>query len=270
VDNAMAQTSNGNILIGIGNKCLDVNGSNTANGAKVTLWDCHSGPNQKWKITNNGELRGLGNKCLDVNGSNTDNGAKITLWDCHGGPNQKWKLTRSGELRGLGDKCLDVNGSNTANGTPVILYSCTGNPNQKWRFPANKPKTNTTPANKVVNFSIVNATNYPANLYFLRDGERLYKAFNGKGSHTQRSAIGNNWRVRVKGVIIGTYTVRNPNQTLTISAETANAGPIFNQAEADQKCPQVARDRGMVWVGGWWTTVPNKMSVCELAKLGVR
>lgn len=43
-----------------------------------------------------------------------------------------------------------------------------------------------------------------------------------------------------------------------------NAGPIWNQQDAKRKCPQIARQNGGTWTGGWWTTVQGKMSVCEV------
>jgi rubredoxin len=43
------------------------------------------------------------------------------------------------------------------------------------------------------------------------------------------------------------------------------AGPIWNQMDADRKCPKVARDVGGTWTGQWHTTQPGRMSVCEVA-----
>lgn len=50
-------------------------------------------------------------------------------------------------------------------------------------------------------------------------------------------------------------------QTRTISVE---AGPIWNQSDAERKCPEVAKANGGAWNGQWRTTVPGRMSVCEL------
>ncbi|MGA8385076.1 MAG: mannan-binding lectin, partial [Candidatus Cybelea sp.] len=50
-------------------------------------------------------------------------------------------------------------------------------------------------------------------------------------------------------------------QTRTISVE---AGAIWNQADAQRKCPEVAKANGGTWNGQWRTTVPGRMSVCEL------
>jgi Mannan-binding protein len=40
-----------------------------------------------------------------------------------------------------------------------------------------------------------------------------------------------------------------------------NAGPIWNQGDAERKCPSVCRSPER-WNGQWRTTVPGKMSVC--------
>lgn len=50
-------------------------------------------------------------------------------------------------------------------------------------------------------------------------------------------------------------------QARTISVE---AGAIWNQADAQRKCPEVAKANGGTWNGQWRTTVPGRMSVCEL------
>jgi hypothetical protein len=50
-------------------------------------------------------------------------------------------------------------------------------------------------------------------------------------------------------------------QTRTIAVE---AGPIWNQSDAERKCPEVAKANGLTWNGQWRTTVPGRMSVCEL------
>jgi hypothetical protein len=45
-----------------------------------------------------------------------------------------------------------------------------------------------------------------------------------------------------------------------------DAGPIWNQFDADRKCPKVARDVGGKWTGQWKTTRPGQMSVCEIKR----
>ncbi len=47
-----------------------------------------------------------------------------------------------------------------------------------------------------------------------------------------------------------------------------NAGPIWNQGHANQRCPQVCASSRGSWTGQWRTTVPGRMSVCECAVRG--
>lgn len=65
-------------------------------------------------------------------------------------------------------------------------------------------------------------------------------------------------------------------QTVGTTAEPAGtdeflveAGPVWNDRHAQQRCPEALeewrRDNGGAeahWTGHWWTTVPNEMSVC--------
>ncbi len=44
--------------------------------------------------------------------------------------------------------------------------------------------------------------------------------------------------------------------------QAREAGPIWNNGDANGKCPAVCAPPAS-WSGGWWTTVPNRMSVCE-------
>ena len=53
-------------------------------------------------------------------------------------------------------------------------------------------------------------------------------------------------------------------QVKSVQTRTVNAGPIWNQADANIKCPQIAQQNGGKWTGQWWTTVQGKMSVCQI------
>jgi hypothetical protein len=44
-------------------------------------------------------------------------------------------------------------------------------------------------------------------------------------------------------------------------ATDVQAGPIWNNADAQQKCVQTCENKGG-WNGNWTTTVPGQMSVC--------
>ncbi|MEU7871950.1 RICIN domain-containing protein, partial [Dactylosporangium sp. NPDC049140] len=111
-------------------RCLDVPGSNAANGTQPIIWDCHGTANQQWTISGL-TIRALG-KCLDAPLNGTA-GVKAQLWDCSGATNQQWTLVADGSIRnGQSGLCLDVSGAGTANNTPVLLWTCTGAANQRW------------------------------------------------------------------------------------------------------------------------------------------
>ena len=48
--------------------------------------------------------------------------------------------------------------------------------------------------------------------------------------------------------------------------KTVEVGPIWNQMDAERKCPEAARQARASWTGQWWTTVPGRMSVCEIKR----
>ncbi|ANV85425.1 hypothetical protein AWQ21_14330 [Picosynechococcus sp. PCC 7003] len=55
--------------------------------------------------------------------------------------------------------------------------------------------------------------------------------------------------------------------SLPASANTTRAveaGPIWNQNDANVKCPRLAQEEGGTWTGQWWTTISGVMSVCQL------
>ncbi|GAA1287143.1 ThuA domain-containing protein [Saccharothrix xinjiangensis] len=113
-------------------KCVDVNGGSAADGAKVQLWTCNGGVNQRW-TANGSTLRAL-DKCLDAAG--TANGAAVRLWTCTGGGAQNWAAGANGSLvHPQSGRCLDANGGGSADGTQLIIWSCHGGANQRWTLP---------------------------------------------------------------------------------------------------------------------------------------
>ena len=46
---------------------------------------------------------------------------------------------------------------------------------------------------------------------------------------------------------------------------SVEAGPLWNQAHAEQVCPGIAETLGASWTGQWWTTKPSAMSVCQVS-----
>jgi hypothetical protein len=119
-------------------RCLDVNNSTTTPGTQLQIWDCNSGPNQRWTRTSAGELRVYADTsplCLDASGRGTTNGTQAVIWTCNGQNNQQWTVNANGTITSVqSGLCLDVSGAGTANGTKVQLWSCTGATNQQWRL----------------------------------------------------------------------------------------------------------------------------------------
>jgi hypothetical protein len=71
-------------------KCLDVKDWSTSSGAKIQIWDCHSGKNQRWSTRDWYGTVPLENvnsgKCIDYSTSK----ATIQQYDCHFRSNQRW------------------------------------------------------------------------------------------------------------------------------------------------------------------------------------
>ena len=111
-------------ITGIGGKCVDVSGANTANGTAVQLWDCNGTGAQQWNVGTDGTIRALG-KCLDVSGGSTVDGARVQLWDCNGTGAQRWTVTAARDIiNPQANKCLDAAGNSTANGTRLQIWTC--------------------------------------------------------------------------------------------------------------------------------------------------
>lgn len=62
-------------------------------------------------------------------------------------------------------------------------------------------------------------------------------------------------------MVVGSYAMLGfANQAL---AGSVNAGPIWNNEHAKQRCPQVCDSVGLKWTGHWYTNDPGKNSVCD-------
>ncbi|MBS2549387.1 ricin-type beta-trefoil lectin domain protein [Catenulispora sp. NL8] len=122
-------------ITGIGGKCVDVAGANTANGTAVQLYDCNGTGAQQWTVGTDGTIRALG-KCLDVTGAGTANGTQVQLYDCNGTAAQQWAAGANNSLRNANSgRCLDATGASSANGTRLQIWDCTGSGNQQWNLP---------------------------------------------------------------------------------------------------------------------------------------
>jgi len=124
-------TGGSGTITGIGGKCLDVNGSGTADGTKIQLWTCNTGAAQQWTRTGD-TFRALG-KCLDVSNGGTANGTLVQLWTCNNSGAQVWLPQTNGSiLNPQSGKVLDAAGASSADGTQIHIWQYAGGANQHW------------------------------------------------------------------------------------------------------------------------------------------
>jgi glucosylceramidase len=123
-------------ITGIGGKCVDVAGANSADGTQVQIFTCNGTTAQSWTVGTDGTVQSLG-KCLDVAGAGTANGTKVQLFTCNGTGAQQWTHTTSNQLvNPASGRCLDATGNSSADSTPLQIWDCTGAANQSWNVPS--------------------------------------------------------------------------------------------------------------------------------------
>ncbi|MFG1602959.1 ThuA domain-containing protein [Actinoplanes sp. NPDC049265] len=121
-------------IVGLANKCLDVDGAKTADGTKIQLYTCNNSNAQVWTRTGN-TFRALG-KCLDVEGGKTVDGTKAQLYTCNNSGAQNWTPQSNGTIvNPQSGKCLDVSDANPADRQQIHIWTCTAAANQIWRLP---------------------------------------------------------------------------------------------------------------------------------------
>jgi hypothetical protein len=198
------------------NKCLDVKGSNTANGTEVLLWPCHGRANQQFTWRSNGELRVM-DKCVDAT-RGTD-GTGLVINSCNGAASQKWTATAAGELRGVNGKCIDVAGWNTADGAPLVMWQCKASLNQQWDAtlvsgsPSPSPSPDPTP-NPSGDFRAVVAGVRPRGF-----GQGTYRL-------VSPASGGRTYYVATTGNDSNAGSSSAPFRTINRAAQVANAGDV--------------------------------------------
>jgi predicted alpha-1,2-mannosidase len=125
----------GPITSAIEGKCVDVNNSSTANGARIQIFGCNGTFAQQWTV-DNGTLRAVG-KCMDLAGGGTANGTLVQLYDCTGATTQQWSYDRAvGALRNpQSGRCLEVPNTSTTDRTQLRISDCDGSDAQRWTAP---------------------------------------------------------------------------------------------------------------------------------------
>ncbi|WP_225829115.1 family 16 glycosylhydrolase [Streptomyces naphthomycinicus] len=128
----LSRSATGSPIHGPAGKCVDVTGTDAANGTPVQLYDCNGTQAQTWTAGPDGTLRALG-KCLAATGGGTADDSAVELWDCTGGADQKWTLTGAHEIVSRqANKCLGVTGGDAADGTRLRTGTCSRGADQKW------------------------------------------------------------------------------------------------------------------------------------------
>lgn len=76
--------------------------------------------------------------------------------------------------------------------------------------------------------------------------------------------------IAIRHAIALTICAAAPAVLLLLSApavakvHSIEVGPIWNQMDAEQKCPKAAHKAGGTWTGQWRTTRPGQMSECDV------
>ncbi|MDM8566969.1 mannan-binding lectin, partial [Candidatus Halobeggiatoa sp. HSG11] len=68
------------------------------------------------------------------------------------------------------------------------------------------------------------------------------------------------------GPTTGPSTSTSCNEILTSYTWEEEAGPIWDQSDAQDKCPTVCGDKNADWNGHWHTTIQGEMSVCNCSQ----
>ena len=136
--------------------CMDVSGSNPANGSVVQSYSCNSTSAQSWSLAPVSTSLGIAyqvvtaisGSCLDVSGVSLNNGAQVHEWQCVGATqtNQLWQIypfANGYELVSMNSgKCLDLPNGNSSNGVQLQQWTCGQgtNPNQLWSLVSFSPE----------------------------------------------------------------------------------------------------------------------------------
>jgi beta-glucanase (GH16 family) len=119
-------------------RCLDITNNGNTSGAKLELWDCNGGGNQKWSTRPNGTLvNPASGLCVDSPSGNTANGTQLQIWTCNGTGAQTFSYNGgASNIIGPAGKCVDVAGNDVGgDGAAVQLWDCQdGARDQNWAW----------------------------------------------------------------------------------------------------------------------------------------
>ncbi|GIJ67955.1 ricin-type beta-trefoil lectin domain protein [Virgisporangium ochraceum] len=120
-------------VIGLDDKCLDVENDGTDDGTPIQIYDCNGSDAQRWTFGVDGTLRAFG-KCLDVQFDGTENGTPVWLWECNGSVAQEWQAVGNTLLNPHSGKCLDIPWDDATSGNDLHIWDCNNDANQHWHL----------------------------------------------------------------------------------------------------------------------------------------
>jgi len=137
--------------------CVGIEGSSTADSARLLQAACASDDAQRFDIASAGDsawrlTNVRSGKSISVAASSTANGAAVQQLTDNAGTNQRYTATAVGDAFELkarhSGKCVDVAGFSTTVGGVVHQWDCTRNDNQQWRLVPDGGTTPSTPSGK--------------------------------------------------------------------------------------------------------------------------
>ncbi|MET9890196.1 family 43 glycosylhydrolase [Streptomyces sp. NPDC006465] len=125
-------------------KCLDVEGSNTADGTNVFQWTCTGGAHQKWRVEDQGDdtsrlVNAATGKVLDTADCSAADGADLRQWSWLNNNCQRFRLIYTGSdfvriANANSGKVADVAGCGTGDGVDVRQWTWLNNACQQWQL----------------------------------------------------------------------------------------------------------------------------------------
>jgi len=129
--------STGSPIVGIGGRCIDIQGGAAVNRADLLMNTCNGNASQNWLYsTSDKSLRSLG-KCMEIANSARKSGTRVQLNSCNGAAGQTWerrdtdKTIRSAASPSL---CLQPKGGSSALQAKIEVATCTGSAAQQWTW----------------------------------------------------------------------------------------------------------------------------------------
>lgn len=170
--------------------------------------------------------------CLDVNPAQARvSGARAMMIVCDGRASQGWRLDRGRIVNAAIGRCLDLHEPDLGtSGGRIQLADCQDSAQQAWRQDR-------------------------AQWMSMADGRCLEVAPVEAGFSGARVQSGDCRPGAPQAFAL------EPQARSAAAARDVEAGPIFSQAQAQDRCPAVCAPQR--WTGHWRTTVPGRMSVCN-------